>query len=329
MKRYTAFVLAFALLLCTCGCSAIEKTGPKAPEIKIERKIFIEDQYMQAKEAIDCSEIVAFIDDLNEKLYDDEKVKDYDLYYDKEAQTVYVTSAATALAFKLDSNGHILFTSCTGPYETKVAISQGIAKTYASSFSSDVEALFATVEAQTWLNDLNSSYINKAVSGFSMKDLDTSLTATQPDVPELKTYNGFPTITEALDNAKLMDLENYFESPTLKKFWKDVDISSITGEIKNNDVIGDAIRDQFNNTTVTAPDTSSGSISSITNPTKGTDTTLPSEQTNSNQTADTQGNKTNIDGGVGQGFANITPSPTPDTTYDPMPPSFSEDNPPI
>ena len=250
LKPLIVCMIATVLL---SGCTPIQSSGPAAPEIKIERKEFVKQTYLDAS-AMDCTEVVKFINGINSTLDDDLKIEDYEMFYDKDNSTVFVTSDISTLAFKVDDKGNILFSSCTGSPDTKSIISQSIAKAYNSAFSSDVESLFETVESARWLNSLNSSYVNSAVSGFSLRDINKTLIANQPDAPEMEMYNGFPTITEALDNSKLMDLENYFESPTLDKFWKDVDTTSINSELKEQQESGNSIKDFFNGITVTPPE---------------------------------------------------------------------------
>jgi len=263
------------LAICFSACTQIEETGTAAPEIKIERKAFVEQNYSNAS-AMDCTEIVKFIGDMNTRLDEEFRISDYEMYYDKETSTVFVTSSTSTLAFKVDESGNILFSSCTGPQETKSIISQGIAKTYNSTFSNSVEDLFSTVESARWLNSLNSSYIDSAVSGFSMRDLDTTLSASMPEVPEMELYDGFPTITEAISRTRRMDLEDYFESPTLDKFWSDVDASSIQSEMDANTQIGSSIKDYFNNTTIEAPEVDRPTDSSSSGAFSGTGSSINS-----------------------------------------------------
>ena len=73
-----------------------------------------------------------------------------------------------------------------------------------------------------------------------------------------------------------MDLEDYFESPTLDKFWSDVDASSIQSEMDANTQIGSSIKDYFNNTTIEAPEVDRPTDSSSSGAFSGTGSSINS-----------------------------------------------------
>ena len=218
-KIYSVAILVFSVIM-LCACTSTNNYGNAAPEVKVERRNFIRQMYSNVA-SIDCTNIVDFIEDMNTRLDDKYKIQNYDMHYNDEISTVFVSSNISVLAFKVDADGNILLISCTGSQDIKAALNKGIAQTYNSEFSDSVEELFAAVEASRWLNQLNIDYMRVAAKNIEISEIELNFIAQMPDtmeMPEIEVYSGFPTITESLENKGLTSLENYFESPTLNKF---------------------------------------------------------------------------------------------------------------
>lgn len=241
MKIKTILPMALSLFLLS-ACTPLPSYGPEANDIKVNRQEYV--AQTPPSPGYDVSPIISFIEDMNKSLDETSKITDYTTSYDSGTDTIYVkTAQGTSLAFKVDDTGQILFASCNGAPETKALLSQGIAKTLMGS-SNETEALFDKVEEARWLNSINMGIVADNTDGFNLKELDTSLPdAVAPEAPALDTGLTMPTLTEKLRSAGISDLSNYFESPTLGKYWDDIDMSKMQDEIKDAESKGDGFRD--------------------------------------------------------------------------------------
>ena len=241
MKIKAILPVALSLLLLS-ACTPLPSYGPAANDIKVNRQEYVEQ--IPSSPGYDVSPVVSFIEDMNQTLDEQSRITDYTTSYDSATDTVYVNTAqGTSMAFKVDSTGQILFASCNGAPETKALLSQGIAKTLMGS-SNETEALFSKIEEARWLNGINMAIVANNTGGFNLDELDISLPdADAPDTPSLDTSLTMPILTEKLRSAGVSDLSDYFESPTLEKYWDDIDIGKMQDEIKDTENRGDAFQD--------------------------------------------------------------------------------------
>lgn len=221
--------LTLMALLTLSACTQLPESKPTVDGIKVSRKDYVE-QEIQTEEK-DISSVVQFVEELNAQLEPKDRLEDYTTSYDKETDTVFLEAGQSTMAFKLGSEGEILFASCNGSPSVKSVMSRGIAKVMMGG-SSEVEGLFQKAEESRWLNAINSKALSSSADAFLLDDLDTSLPdSTPPELPKLDSELTMPTITEKLEDAGLMDLSEYFESPTLEKFWDGIDVNDIQSEM--------------------------------------------------------------------------------------------------
>ena len=241
MKIQKVLPVALSLLLLS-ACTPLPSYGPAASDIKVNRQEYVEQ--LPPSPGYDISPITAFIENLNGGLDEGDRITNYTTSYDSSTDTVYVkTAEGTSLAFKVNSTGQILFASSNGSPETKALLSQGIAKTLMGS-GNETEALFNKIEETRWLNDINMEIVTNNAEGFGLDELDTSLPdANAPDAPSLDTGLKMPTLTEKLRSAGVSDLSDYYESPTLDKYWEDIDIGKMQDEIKDTEKKGDSFQE--------------------------------------------------------------------------------------
>lgn len=263
MRRATIVPVAVCLcmLLSACG-SSIQRLAPGAPEIKVDRGEYVE-QKNAGKNAVDISSVIAFVETMNATLPPSEQIKDYKTSYDEDEHTVYVKSDQGTLAFRLGDDNEIQFVSSSGTPEQKAAMSHSIAAVYIGlGEASDVESLFSKVEETRWLNNINCKAVEENIGNFSLSDLDLSLLdANIPDLDgadEVKDTIGhgltMPVLTERLEEAGLDDLTDYFESPTLSKYWTEIDTDDIKDDITKVEENGTSLRDLFHSYQLEAPD---------------------------------------------------------------------------
>lgn len=255
MKRIFPLTAVSLLLAITLtACSQPISLGTAAPDIRTDRGDYLA-QKNATSNAVDISSVIAFVETMNQTLSPEEQIKDYTTSYDAEDHTVFVKSDKGTLAFRLDSNNDVQFVSSSGTPEEKAALSHGIAAVYIGlGEANSVDALFNQAEETRWLNNINCKVVEGNINSFALSDLDLSLLdATPPsiegssDVQDL--IDGglqMPVLTDKLEEAGLDDLTDYFESPSLNKYWTGIDTDSIHGDISKIESNGTSLRDYFN-----------------------------------------------------------------------------------
>lgn len=254
-------LLSLCLLLSACGGN-IQRLAPGAPEIKVDRGEYLE-QKNAGKDSVDISSVIAFVETMNDTLPPSEQITDYTTSYDEEEHTVYVHSEQGDLAFRLSDDGEIQFVSSSGTPEQKATMSHSIATVYIGlGEANDVESLFSKVEETRWLNNINCKAVEKNIDSFSFSDLDLSLL--DANIPELEGADEIegtisqgltmPVLTEQLEEAGLDDLTDYFESPSLGKYWTDIDTDDIQDDIAKVEQNGTSLRDLFHSYQLEAPE---------------------------------------------------------------------------
>ena len=263
MKKFAIIpaLLGFCLLATACGGN-VQRLASGAPEIKVDRGEYVE-QKNSTKNAIDISSVIAFVETMNKTLPASEQIVDYETSYDPEEHTVYVESEQGTLAFRLDDDDEIQFVSSSGTPEQKAAMSHSIATVYIGlGEANDVQNLFSKVEETRWLNNINCKAVEQNIGSFSLSDLDLSLL--DANIPELDGTEeiesqiqqglSMPVLTEKLEEAGLDDLTDYFESPTLDKYWADIDTDDIHDDISKIEQNGTSLRDLYHNYQLEAPE---------------------------------------------------------------------------
>lgn len=256
MKKLIASISALVLLCGVCaGCSSSENLGSKAPEIAIDRGEYIK-QKNASLEVKDISCVTDFLDTLN-AIVGEELLQDVEVSYDPKLQTVYATTKDANIAFRLDDNGEVMMASANGSPEIKAALNRGIAKAYiGSGKAGSVDSLWNKIDEIRWLNDINSAVVVKAAQEFRMDELDITLPSASLPESYLKapdTTLKIPSLTDCLESKGIKDLTNYYESPSLSKFWKDSDMSDIEKEISDINKKGTAIKDSYANISLEKP----------------------------------------------------------------------------
>lgn len=118
------------------------------------------------------------------------------------------------------------------------------------------------MEETRWLNNINCKAVEKNIDSFSFSDLDLSLL--DANIPELEGADEIegtisqgltmPVLTEQLEEAGLDDLTDYFESPSLGKYWTDIDTDDIQDDIAKVEQNGTSLRDLFHSYQLEAPE---------------------------------------------------------------------------
>lgn len=254
MKKLRLLLCSLVITsLCLTGCGNIQKVASNAPIVENDRVSSISNSSITAK---DISSVVAFMDTLEDVVDDEFNPDYYSTSYDAENDTVYVTTDKANIAFKLDENNNVMFASASGSPDVKAALNQGIAKVCVGiGISNSVDNLFNKVDETIWLNKINSNVI-KAASYNTSTNLD--LTLNIPDISSWENYfesdletslsggKELPVLTETLKEYEVMDLTDYYESPSLAEFWNEADLSEIKNEINDADKWGGTLRDKFN-----------------------------------------------------------------------------------
>lgn len=275
MKRIAAFTLSAVLIfsLAGCGTSKPVASGPKAPEVSAERLGYLA-QLKQGVTAADISDVIAFMKTLT-AIVGEDMIGEYTTSYDAETETVYVTTKNANIAFRLDSDGNVMFASANGAPSVKSALSQAIAKIYIGTGRAEsVDKLFDEIEETRWLNSINSNVALKSIESFSMDTLDTTLKTETPtfdtDVRSYSVVSGsstlsslqrrlsedleLPVLTTKLESYGVTDLTNYYESPSLSKFWKETDYTDINKEIDSVTSGGKTLQDYYTSLELESPD---------------------------------------------------------------------------
>lgn len=284
MKKIAIITVSAALIFSLAGCgSAPVATGSKAPEVSAERIGYLA-QLKQGVTAADISDVIAFMNTLT-AIVGEDTIGEYTTSYDADTETVYVTTKNANIAFRLDSDGNVMFASANGTPSVKSALSQAIAKIYiGTGRANSVESLFDKIEETRWLNAINSNVALKSIESFStdvplgsveLKELDTSLNTETPVFDDVEIH-GFsassgsstlsslqrklsedlelPVLTSKLQSHGVTDLTNYYESPSLSKFWKEVDYTDINKEIESVTSGGKTLQDYYTSLELESPD---------------------------------------------------------------------------
>lgn len=277
MKKIAAFTISAVLVFSLAGCgSAPVATGSKAPEVSTERLGYLA-QLKQGVTAADISDVMAFMKTLT-AIVGEDVIGEYTTSYDADTETVYVTTKSANIAFRLDSDGNVMFASANGSPSVKSALNQAIAKIYiGTGRANSVENLFDEIEETRWLNSINSNVALKSIESFSMDTLDTTLKTETPvfdtDAYTFSASSGssslstlssiqrllsedleLPVLTTKLESYGVTDLTNYYESPSLSKFWKEVDYSSINSEIDSITGGAKTLQDYYTSLELESPD---------------------------------------------------------------------------
>lgn len=249
------FILAFTILL--SACAPTFESGPPRPSVRPDRaeQLGLDSQ----KPSYDISAVVSFVDEMNVSLPLSEHIKDYDTSYDEKTATVYLSTDDATIAFKMDADGNVAFASCTGSPSIKSELSHSIARAIMYGGDSPVEQLFGQIEEKIWLNELNMDVVRGKMGSSISSSLDTQMPDwTLNTSGELDTAITMPTITNELERVGLKDLSDYFESPTLPKFWSGIDRDDMLAEIGDYGKKGEAFKDFVmpNKPELTSPDIS-------------------------------------------------------------------------
>ena len=261
--------LAAATLLCGtvagCGTKPVS-LGTAANTLTVSRA-----SYLASKgrvHAQDISNVIAFIDTLESVVGD---IGDYTTSYDPDTNTVYATTATGNIAFALDDKGYVQFASASGSPATKERLSQGIVQvTIGNAMSNKVSGILNQVEQTKWLNSINANVIAAEMEGFEVTPLDTSMmyfetpalaqlsiSDLMPSDLEREVFGTgrleMPVLTESLSDYGIEDLTNYYESPTLVKFWPGVNMDNITAEVDKIINDGIAVGESFADATLEKP----------------------------------------------------------------------------
>ena len=253
-KAIIAFVLITSALI-VCGCTANTAIGPKGQDVLVDRGEFVEGRNSQTT---DITAAVNYIDKLNTYLDNAHKIKNYKVTYDENESTYFVTTDNIIIAIKVDEYGNPIFASCSGDANAKNLYSKCIAYLYLGDSHYQTASIERAAEEQTWLAKINNKRINGEIAGMDNSELDATLPGVEdPKVPKINTgalEGAFPD-TGDLDSFKLMDLSNYFESPTLPKFWEDNDTvpSGMNLEISEYSRLGSVIKEQYGSATLDRP----------------------------------------------------------------------------
>lgn len=220
MKRKIALLLVAVLAISLFGCTEVTRgSGLSAQPVKIDRKDFIDSQ-SEALGGIDCSQIMTHIEEINRYLTSEKKIpEEPEMWYDKELETIYVQGAESVIAFRVDEQGNVLFTSCTGSLATKGSINRAIAIATNPSVNSEVEAIQCAVAETEWLNTINSAQLSAQGKSLQFTPLDTTLDTSFGSSVHMFTFNGYPTLTEALSSMD-QNIDGLYESSIMSKFWE-------------------------------------------------------------------------------------------------------------
>lgn len=261
-KKIAVVSLAAALLIgVLAGCSQAVSVGNGASTIQIDRG-----EYLALKTGVttqDISSVIDFIDNLESVVGD---IGDYTTSYDKDTNTVYVTTDAGNIAFYLDANGDVVFASANGSIETKAKLNQGITRVSIGNYvANQVSGVLNQVEQTKWLNTINANVIAAEIGSTNFTQLDTSLMYFEtPALDSLMASDlerdvygvgqvTMPVLTDTLANYGIQDLTNYYESPTLTKFWTGADLSDMESTINQIVEDGIALGMNYANATLESP----------------------------------------------------------------------------
>ena len=255
MKKVVFMMAALVMSITLAACEPVYQTGPVRPEVQTNRENYINGKNSTSP-AYNVTSVIEFIDSMNESLEPSERIVDYVMSYDAETDTVYLKQGDSAIVFKVDADGKVIFASCSGDPERKTTLSQGIAKVIMYGGASPVEQLFDQIEESRWLNQINTNVVMQKLQS----DFGTSMDTAMPDWTldasgELDTTLTMPTITNELERAGLKDMADYFESPTLPKFWQGIDRDEMLSEIDTYGHRGEAFKDiVMPDNSIAAPD---------------------------------------------------------------------------
>jgi len=260
-KKLIAHALSVLLIGALAGCSQPVSVGGGASAIHIDRG-----EYLALKNGMttqDISSVIDFIDNLESVVGD---IGDYTTSYDKNTNTVYATTDTGNIAFHLDENGNVVFASANGSVETKTRLNQGITRvSIGNCIANQVSGVLSQVEQTKWLNAINANVIAAEVGGVNFTQLDTSLMYFEtPALDNLLASDlerdvygagqiSMPVLTETLANYGVQDMTNYYESPTLTKFWTGIDLSDMEASINQIVEDGIALGNNYANATLERP----------------------------------------------------------------------------
>lgn len=264
-KKSIALALCAAVaVLSLTGCGSVERIANSADTITIDRG-----EYLALKNGMvtaqDISSVIAFMGALETTV---DGLGEYTTSYDAETNTVYVITEKGNIAFRLDDDGNVLFAAANGTGGNKAELSQGILETQiANVVANRVRGVFDEVEQTKWLNTINANVIAAEIGAAQFTALDTSLMYfSTPALDRLATTDyerdiletgklTMPVLTEHLDSYGITDLSNYYEAPSLVKFWPDMDMSNMESKIDEMVSNGVALSEQFSNIELEAPST--------------------------------------------------------------------------
>lgn len=262
VKKSAALFTALGIAFSMAGCGATPvRTGTAAPQITIDRQAQVK---AQQDDRVDISSVVAFVETMNTVLEPGHKIRDYKTSYDKDSQTVYVTTDGANIAFKLDDEGNVLFASANGDATTKTALSQGIAQMYiGTGISSQFNEVFRKAEETRWLNDLNSQVVAKMANEYHFEELNDVLpyvaVPTLSGVSDLekKLNDGLemPVLTDAMQNNGITVLTNYYETPNLEEYASKLEMPDIFSELNGITEDGLTLRDKYDKVKLETPET--------------------------------------------------------------------------
>ena len=229
MKKAIILLTIVSIIVSLCGCAEVTRgNGLSAQPVKIDRKNYV-DSRTEALGGIDCTQVMSHITEINRYLTTDKKIpEDPEMWYDKELETIYVQSPDSVLAFRVDEKGNVLFTSCTGSLATKGSINRAIAIATNPSVNSEVEAIQSAVEETDWLNNINRAQLSQQGRSLQFEPLDTTLDTSFGSSVRMFTFNGYPTLTDALVSLN-QNVDGLYESSIMSKFWETD--SAISGTI--------------------------------------------------------------------------------------------------
>lgn len=262
-KKFAAVLLAATLLIgALAGCDqAPVSVGNGTSTITVDRG-----EYLALKTGVttqDISSVIDFIENLESVVGD---IGDYTTSYDKDTNTVYATTDTGNIAFYLDANGDVVFASANGSLETKTKLNQGITRVSIGNYvANQVSGVLNQVEQTKWLNTINANVIAAEIGGTNFTQLDISLMYFEtPALDNLMASDlerdvygigqvTMPVLTDTLASYGIQDLTNYYESPTLTKFWTGIDMSDMEASITQIVEDGISMGMNYANATLESP----------------------------------------------------------------------------